>query len=363
MKPRIFIGSSVEGLDVAHALQQNLEFDATVTVWTQGIFQLSSNSLDDLLTALENFDFGIFVFKPDDVLNMRADQFNVVRDNVIFELGLFFGKLGKDRVFFVQPHNSNNFHLPSDLLGVLAGKYDANRDDGNLQAALGPFCNQVRSRLTDFAYVSLIDLINESTEAKRIAIEKKTCWEMRLSGALLLPRMIKIEQELITIQKGHLFKKSARYTMREFIKWYRLALTDIIKLIKIAGNIYLVELEKSFGIPGTAGDIKEIKLVAEKIEQVCKGFLAWEVDLQTVIAPDELNQIPKLMKGWSNLIVDEFIRLPKLLLENFSEENIAKGEKIKIDLDFGKELPNIEQINKIIQNMERRILNGELNYD
>lgn len=100
MKPRIFIGSSSEALNIAYAIQSNLEYDATVTVWTQNIFQLSSNSLDDLLNALENFDFGLFIFKPDDITLMRSNNYNVVRDNVIFELGLFFGKLGKGRVFF-----------------------------------------------------------------------------------------------------------------------------------------------------------------------------------------------------------------------------------------------------------------------
>ena len=67
MKPRIFIGSSIEALDVAYAIQENLIYDSNSTVWTQGIFKISNNSLDDLNNALNNFDFGIFVFKPDDI--------------------------------------------------------------------------------------------------------------------------------------------------------------------------------------------------------------------------------------------------------------------------------------------------------
>jgi len=50
MKPRIFIGSSSEKLEIAYAIQQNIEHDAQPTVWTQGIFQLSNSTLDSLLT-------------------------------------------------------------------------------------------------------------------------------------------------------------------------------------------------------------------------------------------------------------------------------------------------------------------------
>ncbi|MGD8500382.1 MAG: nucleotide-binding protein [Phycisphaerales bacterium] len=65
MNPRIFVGSSLEGEEIAAAIQENLErYDFQVTVWEQDIFELSENTLDSLIKALERFDFGVFVFSP-----------------------------------------------------------------------------------------------------------------------------------------------------------------------------------------------------------------------------------------------------------------------------------------------------------
>lgn len=159
-KPRVFIGSSVEGLNVAYAVQQNLLHDAEVTVWDQGVFELSKTTIESLSKALQESDFAIFVFSPDDLVKIRSTSSSAVRDNVLFEFGLFVGKLGRDRVYFLTPM-TGELHLPSDLLGVTPGKYEENRSDGSMRAATGAACNQIRiqlkalgpspSRLTDSA--------------------------------------------------------------------------------------------------------------------------------------------------------------------------------------------------------------------
>ena len=142
MKPKVFIGSSREGIQIANAIHSNLTNDAECTVWKDGVFQPSSSTLTDLMRILRTSDFAIFVFSPDDVSIMREDVDQVVRDNVLFELGLFIGRLGQERCFFLVP-NSERMRLPTDLFGVSPTKYESGRSDSNWEAAVNPACMQI----------------------------------------------------------------------------------------------------------------------------------------------------------------------------------------------------------------------------
>jgi hypothetical protein len=148
MRPRVFIGSSTEGLRLALALQTNLENDADITVWDQDVFRPSEYILESLLKRLNSADLGIFVFSSDDLTRMRGSEHASVRDNVVFEFGLFVGRLGRENSIIVSPRNDNP-RLPSDLLGINVLKYQSDRDDDNLVAALGPASNSIRTVLRD----------------------------------------------------------------------------------------------------------------------------------------------------------------------------------------------------------------------
>ncbi len=161
-KPKLFIGSSTEGLNVAYAIQENLKFNAEGTVWTQGVFNLSESSLESLITILDNSDFGIFVFTPDDYIKIRGKKDLTVRDNVLFELGLFIGRLGRNRCYIVVPDNKD-FHFPTDLIGLTPGKYEATRTDSNLEAGTGSVSNKIRENIVK---LGCIHKSNDESETK-----------------------------------------------------------------------------------------------------------------------------------------------------------------------------------------------------
>jgi hypothetical protein len=148
VKPRIFIGSSVESLQTAYAVQRNLEFDADLEVWTQDIFKPSQYPIESLMETAKNSDFAVFVFTPHDKAWIRGSTHEVVRDNVLFETGLFVGRLGRERCFILVPRDLE-FHIPSDLNGLTPITYSVEQANTNPTSALGAACSTIRGMISN----------------------------------------------------------------------------------------------------------------------------------------------------------------------------------------------------------------------
>ena len=141
-KPKLFVISSKEALSIAREIQLILQHDLLVEVWTDGVFFASSYALEALEQAVTDSDFAIAIVQPDDTLKSRGTESKIARDNVIFELGLFMGKLGRRRSILFQP-SGQELKLPSDLQGLTAVSYSTGNTK-DLTALLGPACTAVR---------------------------------------------------------------------------------------------------------------------------------------------------------------------------------------------------------------------------
>lgn len=144
--PVLFIGScsSPEGLGVARAFQAAFSHDRWITrLWTDGVFGAGKTPIESLVAQVNEIDFGLLVVTPDDLVQAGSVTAPSPRDNVVFELGLAIGALGRDRAFFVKHRcKAEDLRLPSDLLGVQALEVQAGTMD--LAARVGPAANELR---------------------------------------------------------------------------------------------------------------------------------------------------------------------------------------------------------------------------
>jgi CRP/FNR family transcriptional regulator, cyclic AMP receptor protein len=122
-EPVIFIGSSSEALQEADYILASLRrHPAVPKLWTQGVFQLSHTTIEDLWSLCSESDFAVIILTPDDMTFSRGRRTPSPRDNAVFELGLFMGALGKERTIIVTPRGVD-IKIPSDLLGITRLQY------------------------------------------------------------------------------------------------------------------------------------------------------------------------------------------------------------------------------------------------
>lgn len=132
---RVFIGSSKEGLPFAFALQAVLDRqrgDVEVNQWSADGFTLGQTNIENLIDNSAGCDYAILIVTPDDVLDRRGEVLSAPRDNIVFEIGLFIGALGRHRTVILRDQRVS---LPSDLGGIKVAEFRATQHDGNMRTA------------------------------------------------------------------------------------------------------------------------------------------------------------------------------------------------------------------------------------
>jgi CRP/FNR family transcriptional regulator, cyclic AMP receptor protein len=148
-KIRVFVISSAEALAIAWGIETAFDYDSfKVKVWTDGVFRASWYPIESLERELDQSDFAIAIAQPDDVTHSpRGAPSPSPRDNVIFELGFFMGRLGRQRTILLEPRGQE-VKLPTDLSGITTITYK--HGDGNdLATALAPACNRIRDLIKE----------------------------------------------------------------------------------------------------------------------------------------------------------------------------------------------------------------------
>lgn len=177
LKPSLFIGSSTEGLEFARAVRTLLSDVSETTLWDDGVFTLGRTFIESLISAVSRFDFAALILTPDDQMIVRNDETLGPRDNIVFELGLFMGRLGRERTFIVRP-SSGLLKIPSDLSGVSVAQFDWPRSDSNHRAALGPACDLIRDVIRDLGFApaktdAQIQALKREQDKQQAQVEKQ----------------------------------------------------------------------------------------------------------------------------------------------------------------------------------------------
>jgi CRP/FNR family transcriptional regulator, cyclic AMP receptor protein len=142
-EPALFIACSTEALSLAREIQTAFDHDPIVVeIWVDGVFNASKTPIEDLTNLVARIDFAAVLLTPDDQIASRTSEAFGPRDNVVLELGLSIGAIGRERTLIVAPRGGN-LKLPSDLLGVKTIDYPSG-NPATVVSRLAPACNEMR---------------------------------------------------------------------------------------------------------------------------------------------------------------------------------------------------------------------------
>lgn len=147
-KHKVFIGSSKESLEagIPQLVKEIVERESEVevTIWDENVFSLNQSALEGVLRIADTFDFGIFIFSPDDRLTIRGKEKSTTRDNVVFEHGIFLGRMGPRRSFILVDKQVE--HILSDYKGIHVSLFDSS-SKLKLKESLTQGCGQIISAI------------------------------------------------------------------------------------------------------------------------------------------------------------------------------------------------------------------------
>lgn len=145
-KPHLFVGSSKEAVAYARAIKSHLQPVVEVTVWDEADFKPGRATLENLAAFLPKYDFAVLLLTSDDLTESRGLLTLTPRDNIIFELGLFMGHLGRDRTFLVYSEDTRP-KIPTDLHGITFLSFDSSHTDKTF--ALSGACDRIRREVIE----------------------------------------------------------------------------------------------------------------------------------------------------------------------------------------------------------------------
>ncbi len=120
-------------------------------MWKEaGVWEPNVSTFDNLLKIAGLFDFGVFVATSDDWTLTKGQIVIEPRDNVILEMALFLGALGKDKAFLLV---EEGIKLPSDFSGIFMPQFKKG-DETSLIEACQTYAEKIEEYY-EFGHLSL----------------------------------------------------------------------------------------------------------------------------------------------------------------------------------------------------------------
>jgi hypothetical protein len=231
-KPTLFIASSKEAKDIALAVKKHFQPFCNTDIWTDNVFAKNKTFLESLLNFSSFYDFSIVLLTADDKRIVRKKRYAVPRDNLLFELGLFMGRLGTHRAFALA---EDKIKILSDFHGVSLASFSRTKSPKaeslrmaceqireemakaesryrlsilpSTSLAIGYYHNFLRHVIATFQEANNVQLYRENKQRQKVDVRNLALTNRKLSLTILLPKNFKQLDKYSSILKKRGFSR------------------------------------------------------------------------------------------------------------------------------------------------------------
>ncbi|MET6996390.1 STING domain-containing protein [Chitinophaga defluvii] len=288
-KPKIFIGSSKGAYKVAELVRDELSNVGDCILWQDpGVWEVNRSTFDNLLRMVGYFDFGVFVATADDLTLTNSSLVFEARDNVILEMTLFLGAMGRDKSFLLV---EEGIKLPTDFNGIYMPRFNP-KDEASIKAACSEYAKKIEEHYA-LGHLSLYPttalaigyyknfvkgLVDSVSSANPLRFDGKEFTDFKLR--VVIPSDLKgnIREKAHQFYKRHRLVENAIETkFRKHPAWFQLDLSN-------APHAFLYDM------PSTLTGIDDA------IEMILQKNYQGRSKMQEIIEQRELNNFRRVLQ-------------------------------------------------------------------
>ncbi|HTJ50044.1 MAG TPA: hypothetical protein VL443_11355 [Cyclobacteriaceae bacterium] len=260
------------------------------------------------------------------IITLKGKGRKTPNPNVLVELGFAAGILGWENIICIYNSAMGQIEdLPFDLRSrrpIIYFQNDTLEEEVKniLVSKIEKAIKSIDYNLTAEVKELKTAFFNESDRAKHLVNSKPEYWELQLIEELVRNKMAPINKGYIDLRKDLIFRKKRNLDAMEFFDWFRISLETYTQFYTITTKIFNDELRECYG----SNNPIRIKKTIEMLVTSCQELLEWEIELNSLIVPDELIEIKNILRGASIDGFEEINSLPdkiRLVLKNIDSRN------------------------------------------
>jgi Predicted nucleotide-binding protein containing TIR-like domain len=211
-------------------LPNTLSFNLEPKPWFKEELSLNQSILQSLVKFPNKYDYGCFLFTPRDALVSNDLSSMRVRDNVIFEFGLFAAQKDGIHKSFIIQQDDINLKLASDLSGIVTAKYTHTDNPQVLNANIKFSVTRIINAIEEFEN----ELKDRSTKALDTCITKLKS-ELEITKMEDHPKVILNSLMDLAEIKAEVLDQTVSEVLRDLLTWTNTVvdISDLDDLLKL----------------------------------------------------------------------------------------------------------------------------------